>query len=1671
MSIMNTIALGISTDLTKGYKPDWNPSRGNLNILNPSADAPMQPQPLPIVTERGDWSYPTVTLHDTPISLVTELLGYKVEHPAIEVSPPSLPAGALMLFSPTGDAARKALSETLGVSLDNPNLRYALVKLERKDATVHHTTTETGILMTVNALNPDPAIGINSNFMRNLARLRHFPVFGEQDEVTQLKEQDANAYLDTFSEWGTHFVSSVTVGDQLIQVFAYEADRFERVQQAYKQPDNELSGPKAVDFQYFTTDASTGHFGYVSEYGKLLCLSHSSTFQKSLQSGEWMESFWSKHDSLFQAFAENSQVSLNQLNSAYTEQAPVMVTLGPLTTFTEYKRTAVWRRVLKGALSTVFGDAINAGFSRINTTDFNRLLPEDQPGLLSTIASPTINIYKTLLDIAQMQLVARDQVKSFTTFGYVVAAQASTPVLPPGESVRLFGYILDMRTQGNPNVITLTDQGYDELLIGCDSFLGAARFQNTVGSKHMVVVDGLRYEKEVSGNVRVTGDVRTPPPVDTLEALKDGLEFSLAFAEAVLGLQEGNSGGNPTHQFVRNYLSWIGRIIPADTTDEQLLAMRVHALDLGGYSPNSRAGAFVPILPASAYEKSLEAIMGYLQEIQRQIAENTIQVNQRKQAELTIDVGKTLNQNIIQSGELLTGLIKANADSTTDLGKQYDAVITTRKAESELQQAKISDLEKLLFEQQAEVDQAVQVYKSKVKQWETMELIKFGLDVATSTFSLGTSILIPASSISAVKDLGLTAQRIQKTLNVLNTTMKLYSSVSGTLQKLQHTQTTLDGLDGMSFGDTSQLDWDEMSIQLDVVMSTGPSDASVTEAKAQMVAAFKILVMRGKALTSARSSLHQIQRDIYTTQRQKEINQRQAKRLNALVGTLHPANIEDLDRSAVDLVGLTGHLEYLRRQMLTTFTKSFLLQDQALQYAWLQQPTVISSYSLLTFMQARIAQSQATITARSQLMQYQASTTNPIVYQVDGVMSEDISGGHSFQITIGPDSPEFSQYVNLRVKSVVAEIDGVKDTDSGKLLVRLTFDDSPFVDRNIERQPLTFHTPWRERTYQFDAQTNAPEFTDNGNSWSQGVSRITPFGAWRVDLPKTNLNKGISFKGHTVKVRLQFTLEARIVDKPIRVAANAFAKGRALGVETLRLNAMNLAVSGASRPSSSALITQMNAQGTTTNGWDVVFNMGLSQINNSLRDQYTELKNNTTYKNTIDAETRTMVVEGVWSIKKFHMEYGYPLLRFSVNNDNTVELSMPIERGSLTNCIQVGDDPERCDPPTSITGKTLTAYVKLAKTSGKVQVDGADHNVLKVELNMDQGAFSVDDIEISDEERVALNKAIKAYFSENPVNYLINQLDLSNVPVIDALKPNGFLFKVLKTQADVEMLQMFIQTGNRALLNPTQTFLNGVSEPLPQSQDASLIIRSALYYGAVLPQSMNKHGWTLVGRNPSDPAQASWAEFTNAPVSATGIDLSGLTQTSTYSNPQGGGGSSTTTRYSFPNDTVTWNLSGMTLKSASEGPMSLSGSKTQSMTINTSTTFTYWPCFGNCTSRSTGSFSNDATSNISASAPISVSGSGRDQAIKIAMSSQAVTVTGHLAGGGPSGSDDLQAKVNQQIKSQVPPQVVQQLNVSFDSVSLFAIKNLLFPSNNYIQFSEAAVPGDLLVLGSFKSLS
>jgi hypothetical protein len=84
------------------------------------------------------------------------------------------------------------------------------------------------------------------------------------------------------------------------------------------------------------------------------------------------------------------------------------------------------------------------------------------------------------------------------------------------------------------------------------------------------------------------------------------------------------------------------------------------------------------------------------------------------------------------------------------------------------------------------------------------------------------------------------------------------------------------------------------------------------------------------------------------------------------------------------------------------------------------------------------------------------------------------------------------------------------------------------------------------------------------------------------------------------------------------------------------------------------------------------------------------------------------------------------------------------------------------------------------------------------------------------------------------------------------------------------------------------------------------------------------------------------------------------------------------------------------------------------------------------------------------------------------MASKDVSIAARTSGGGPCGSKDLQAQINEQLQSHLPGQLTTKLNVSFNGISVFALNNLLFPSNNRIILQDVYVPGDLLILGNFE---
>jgi hypothetical protein len=1683
--------LGTTTNLLYGYKAGWLSEETGNNALFPLPEKALKESKNAVSTEKGKWSFPHISLHETSESLIDTLLPYKVSNPSDGFPEATLPSGALMLSNSDRKTAIKKLSKTLGVDLSAKENHFALVQLKRIDGQTAHDSCEMDVLIHPNPARIPEELGVTENFQRSVAELKRVKPRGAAFNPSEVSQQDAQGYLDLFSQQGTHYISKITEGDVVFQVYAMPKERFDRVRKIYTNKKDELSGPDAVLFRQFTTNAKTGAYGYVNEYGNILSFSQSGELTDTLKKGLWKEQTFAETNSIFAVFQNNSPINLQVLNQSFTDSTAVLTELTSLTLFLEHSRKQIWKRVFKAAAVQIFRSAVRPYFRNYCGYDLEDKLQQNEiPGFLSTIATPYINTYKAGLDLSKLEFVGADEVKSFTLYGNYLYDGTGKPISLPGTDILVSGQVFSLETDTYTTTVQVKDEALASFAIYSQHFFGGLQIQNTSNNQHYTLVDGLRYQTTTKGPdkrfyVKIDEDVRRPPKAGDLDRLKQSLQFNYAFSESNLNAISQNPGTS-LFDFLRESLIWITQIIPAGTKDMDLLDLRLRALDLAYIGKDTNLGIFVSILPFEQYQSQIDTILDYIGEIDRTIDRYHTDIEIRKTQELVIDVAKDLNKNIIDSGKLLAGYVDASLEQQKALSGYYDSIIKQKQQEQKVQQKTINDLQAQLNTQQAEVDTAVRNYEQSLKDYQVTEAIKFGITITTDLFSLGTSIAIPASSISAVKDLGLMVQRIQKFLNIVNATYKVYSDAKSSITNLNNAQKTFDNIsDALS----ANLGWDELSIKLDEVFATGPSDRDVTAKKAALVTAFKILVLKGKALTNAESKIQQTAREIYDQQKQKNLVDDQVRRMKELNTNLEPSKIKDLDKSKIDLMGLTGSLSLIRSQMLGVLAKAFIFKDQALQYTYLQEPTTIKSFDTIGIKGALVTQVDNTTTAKTEWSQFQSATTTPIEVEVE-VPTHELHNGGIYQFNIQPSIPQFFKYVDTRVMSVVAKIDGIETTDSEKYLLELAYNGRPFFDRSYDRDTVVFNTLRRQRTYEYKVKGNKPLFSDKGESWSDGVNPVTPFSIWEISLPESKTNKGLKLKGLTTKVTLTFILKARIHDAKARLM-------RAFAEEKLYRKPANLMAEAApAKPAINTLLSEMSGK-SVLNNWDVVFNMSLSKINNVLESQYNDLKKNTSYGGNITTNTS---VEGAdigdiktYTLQKFAIQYGYPQLTFLVNNDNSGKLNMIISSGTvqkgskyigknttgdrnLLEAMAVSANLPKSavkeeiidgktmlvlqyynDPQPLGTTATLEAVIKISKVKGLV--NGND-NILSVVLDMSQGTFTPNNIQIdmNDEQKLAFSEAVKAYFTQNPVKFIINSLDLSGIATLADLKPHQFLFKPFKSHGGNEMLMLFIQTNNRDVFNYSQTFIStDVPDPIPEGSECSLIINSRIFFGSVLPKSMAT-GWTLQGVNPNDTNKAWSAKFANASVEGS-VDLSSLDHS--YSPPRG----MSVTYYSYrPSQNPTaWPLNGMTIKPSSNGQMNMGyDQKNTFYFIESSKTCSFW-----CSDPREQTLNTDITLQISAAMPTKITGSGREQGVKINTSNQSVGVSARTSGGGPCGSDDLQSKVNKQLKDHLPGQITGKINVNFNSVSVFALKNLLFPSNNYIDLSAVYVPGDLLIVGSF----
>ena len=425
MSLDSQIKLGESTNLLTGFQ---------ANIYSVPFSASNKPalfEKEAVVKNPDDgakWSYPVITLHENAEDLLSAVLQVKLRPMRNEDqhdeggTPPPRPAGPLMLAGLENTKRQKALthlSTQLGIDFSTEGWSYALIRCTRKAGAATHLCYERGIFG-----NPDPDNTIRPDALAALKKLEKL-----KKRSTDVSMNGAEGYLNFYETYGTHFLSGISAGDTIFQVFAYVSSAFKEIQKSYKTDPESFSGVLSYSFAIFTVPRiEGGKFGYAAAAGKICIASEDEEMARSLQDGLWRDEKWSRTNSILAPYLDHRS---NDVNTTFKKVVPISFELASLSIFAEYYRMLIWHRVFKGVMYTKYanGSGVAPYFSNNCPYDLDTIFKGSDPigsdGLLSTLCTPSVNIMQEKIDLEAFVVRFPTVVREFAVFANAIQVRAS----------------------------------------------------------------------------------------------------------------------------------------------------------------------------------------------------------------------------------------------------------------------------------------------------------------------------------------------------------------------------------------------------------------------------------------------------------------------------------------------------------------------------------------------------------------------------------------------------------------------------------------------------------------------------------------------------------------------------------------------------------------------------------------------------------------------------------------------------------------------------------------------------------------------------------------------------------------------------------------------------------------------------------------------------------------------------------------------------------------------------------------------------------------------------------------------------------------------------------------------------------------------------------------------
>jgi len=1239
---VNTMTIGTAANLLFGYQPAWDPSGSIASPFFLPPDQPIVPQnPVTTPSNMPFWTgTPLITLHESAQSLISRIYRYDVLPLSSVQQTIDVPTGPLSLDDADNAAALAAVSAFLGVDFSAPG-KYMLVTYERcasttsGDYTNGNASRARGDILT-------PAAAAVLDALPRAAE----PVSGSPLYDSKITLADAKKYLAAIEQFGTHFVTRVLNGDKLVQVFVYDDDKFKYLQAQFKlaateQPDGSyaVSGNLANSWEVYSSPVSASG-GFVKAYGALTTIGRDPTLVSAIAKGSWANGY--VPDGTPSIFAGRNYGLLTPL----TLEVPYACQLTPLA---ELLASALvqgpWDRLVAGGLLQKYGNSVIIPLRRPLDYDWAKIFPQTTDSWASGIVTPVIDIYQERVDLAQVSLMGAEIIgesypmQSFSCFTQVLQATSSKgapPIALPSDSITLVAQIIDTTQAAQTPVLAMSGKALEQMTVSCEDMYGALIFQGTgaAADQRKTALDGFLLETLDTPDpathrykVDLAGVLTDAPSESVLSAHSQSIEFSVVAGEALLQAQ-GTDAATVKGLEVA-YLNWLAGIIPANTTDEVLANARVRALYLANSVANFGADTvFVPYVTYDSYSKYVGDLVVQATTLNGQIASYQSQLMTTVASFKIMTSISAVNDNVRAIGGVLTQYFQALTDGRSAMDQYYQNIINQLNNQLDATLKNITKLQQQLGEQQTIISNPgtppgiVQQFEKDYVEYEKDEVFKAVMGIVTGIFSLGVAFAgIPAAAekgvLDALKALKDVYDKLQAVMTVLNQLSVIEKTTKNIAKINELARTIADAAAAGTLEMPSPVDIEMIPNNVEAALANVPQNSKLQQDKANLIAAVKNLALVGSALMNAQTEASRLLVEIANNERLKTINGQQQAKMSALTNALHLNNISvPPDLARIDLIGMTGQLQFQLKQVLSTLAKVLSQQNGALQFTYFGQPAPITSFSLNQLLAVISQQDASIINALQNLNPQPQKVDNPIVVKVNSIPYKELINGNFKRISVHLSDPGFQNYVMVRIDRVVPRVSGVKSTASGNYEIALDTNAQPFLDRDPERESRTFASTRRAfGPYVYNVATGAPEFGANVGTFADRVTHVTPFTNWNISFPAKSTNKDIAFDDLLIDIELEFHITA-IYNDPVEslrktllralsertVEPMAFLAGPRL--EAADLQATVLAKVPDSSPSLSYLEGQMYQNQNVLNGWDAAFSMLSGPVNAFLNQQF-----------------------------------------------------------------------------------------------------------------------------------------------------------------------------------------------------------------------------------------------------------------------------------------------------------------------------------------------------------------------------------------------------------------------------------------------------------------------------------